>query len=141
MTSLQVRDYESTEWKYVQHIPGAIIVNAGETMKWWTGDYFKAAIHRVFQPPEDQQGRDRCSVFYFCVPNDDVVINTLLDRSPVLRDAGVAMAHEPGKAPTSKEWSNGRIAITGRNAVFDKTGDSTTVVAEKVGTVTTHWFK
>ncbi|KAL7893032.1 Clavaminate synthase-like protein [Trichoderma sp. SZMC 28014] len=141
MASLQVRDYQSTEWKFVKHIPGAIIVNAGETMMWWTGNYFKAAIHRVFQPPQDQRGRERCSVFYFCVPNDEIVINTLLEQSPVLRDAGVEMAHELDKAPTSKEWSNGRIAITGRNAVWDKKGEDQNVTEEKVGSVTTRWFR
>lgn len=141
MSSLQVRDYDSDEWKYVKHIPGAIIVNAGETMLWMTGNYFKAAIHRVWEPPIDQQGHDRCSVFYFCVPNDDVVINTLLDQSPVLREAGVTMAHEPENAPTSKEWSNGRIKITGRNAIWDKSGKDESVVVEKVGKVTTKWFR
>lgn len=78
MTSLQVRDYDdSSEWKYVKHIPGAMIVNAGEVMLWCTGNYFKAAIHRVHEPPQDQKGHNCCSVLYFCVPNDKTVINTL----------------------------------------------------------------
>jgi isopenicillin N synthase-like dioxygenase len=110
-------------------------------MLWWTGDYFKAAIHRVFQPPQDQRGHNRSGVFYFCVPNDDVVINTLLEESPVLREAGVKMSHEPENAPTSKEWSNGRIKITGRNAVWDKTNKGENVTIEKVGKVTTRWFR
>ena len=142
MASLQVRDYDNnSEWKYVAHVPGSIIVNAGEVMLWWTGDYFKAAIHRVVQPPIDQQGHDRCSVFYFCLPNDNMVINTLLDQSPVLREAGVKMAHEEENAPTSKEWANGRIAITGRNAVFEKAKNGENAVVEKVGKVTTKWFR
>jgi isopenicillin N synthase-like dioxygenase len=141
MSSLQVRDYDSDEWKYVKHVPGAVVVNAGEIMLWWTGNYFKAAIHRVVEPPEDQRGHNRSSVFYFCVPNDDVVINTLLDQSPVLREAGVQMAHEPENAPTSKEWSNGRIKITGRNAVWDKKGQTEKVTVEQVGKVTTKWFR
>ena len=140
MASLQVRDYDdNAEWKYVKHVPGAMIVNAGEVMLWWTGDYFKAAIHRVSQPPVDQRGHNRSSVFYFCIPNDEVVINTLLDESPVLRDAGVKMAHKPEDAPTSKEWTNGRIKITGRNAKFDQ--DNGKVAVEKVGKVTTKWFR
>ncbi|KAJ5605359.1 hypothetical protein N7510_010513 [Penicillium lagena] len=141
MSSLQVRDYDNnSEWRYVEYTPGAIIVNAGEVMLWWTGDYFKAAIHRVFEPPSDQRGHNRCGVFYFCVPNDEIVINTLLDESPVLREAGVKMAHNPKDAPTSKEWSNGRIKITGRNAVWDKKGDEK-VTTEKVGKVVTKWFR
>lgn len=142
MASLQVRDYDdNSEWKYVEHLPGAIIVNAGEVMLWWTGNYFKAAIHRVVEPPVDQRGYNRSSVFYFCVPNDDVVINTLLEESPVLREAGVQMAHEPQNAPTSKEWSNGRIKVTGRSAAWKQSNPGENTVVEKVGKVTTKWFR
>lgn len=35
--------------------------------------------------------------------NDDVVINTLLNQSLVLREAGVEMAQKPKDVPTSKE--------------------------------------
>jgi isopenicillin N synthase-like dioxygenase len=110
---------------------------------WWTGDYFKAAIHRVVEPPADQTGHNISSVFYFCVPNDEVVINTLLEESPVLREAGIKMAHEPDNAPTSKEWSNGRIEITGRNNEWkDDLGTNFgNFVIEKVGKVTTRWFR
>ena len=140
MASLQVRDYDdNAEWKFVRHVPGAMIVNAGEVMLWWTGDYFKAAIHRVSEPPAEQKGHNRSSVFYFCLPNDDVVINTLLDESSVLREAGVKMAHKPEDAPTSKGWANGRIKITGRSAVFDQ--DNGKMAVERVGNVTTKWYR
>jgi isopenicillin N synthase-like dioxygenase len=141
MTSLQVRDYEDdAQWRYIRHVPGAIIVNAGEPMMWWTGDYFKAAVHRVVQPPRDQRGHDRSSTFYFVVPNDDVVINTLLDESPVLRKAGVEKWFEDGKAPTSKEWVNNRVRVTGRKTLFTK-GDGKNSEQEKIGNVTTTWFR
>lgn len=141
MSTLQVRDYDDdSEWKFVKHVPGGLIVNLGEIFLWWTGNYFKAAIHRVVEPPSDQRGHDRSSVFYFAVPNDQVVINTLLEESPILREAGVEMAHLPENAPTSKEWSNGRISITGRNAVF-KGKETQAVVEEKVGKVSTKWFQ
>lgn len=141
MSTLQVRDYEDdAQWKYIQHIPGAIIVNAGEPMMWWTGNYFKAAVHRVIQPPDDQRGHNRSSVFYFVVPNDDVVINTLLDQSPVLQKAGVKKWFEDGKAPTSKEWVNNRIKVTGQKNFFEN-GETKNSVQEKIGNVTTTWFR
>jgi isopenicillin N synthase-like dioxygenase len=60
MSTLQICDYDDdSKWKYVKHIPGALIVNLGETFLWWTGNYFKAAIHRVVEPPKDQRGHDR----------------------------------------------------------------------------------
>lgn len=108
-------------------------------MQWFTGGYFKAAIHRVTEPPKDQRGHDRSSVFYFSVPNDDVVINTILDSSPVLRKAGVKMSHKPEDAPTSNEWVTERVKITGKNQDFDGKGGNT--IVEKVGKVTTKWFR
>lgn len=140
MTSLQVRDFETNEWKFIAHKPGAIVVNGGEVLQWWTGNYYKSAIHRVFQPPVDQRGYNRCSVFYFVLPNDDVVINTLLDESSVLREAGVEMAHKTEDAPTSKAWCNGRIRVTGRSAVWEKKEGAGDVV-EKIGGVTTKWYE
>lgn len=140
MASLQVRSFEDDKWRYVKHIPGAMVINCGEVMMWWTGDYYKSAIHRVMQPPADQKGYNRCSTFYFVLPNDEVVINTLLDESPVLREAGVKMAFEPGQAPTSKEWANGRIKITGNKPKLDNNTKGNTVV-EQVGKVTTKWYR
>ncbi|KAL6251292.1 hypothetical protein RBB50_001500 [Rhinocladiella similis] len=141
MTSLQVRSYEdNAQWKYIRHIPGAIIVNAGEPMMWWTGNYFKAAVHRVVQPPEDQRNNDRSGVFYFVVPNDDVKINTLLEESPVLRRANVQQWFEDGKAPTSKEWVNNRVRVTGQKAFF-KSPSGKNSEKEQIGNVTTTWYR
>lgn len=140
MTTLQVRDYEDdSRWRYVRHIPGAMIVNAGEMMKWWTGDYFKAAVHRVVAPPADQEGHDRSGVFYFAVPNDDIIVNTLLEESAVLRNAGIKRWFEDGKAPTSKEWVNSRVRATGQKTLF-KTGEAQKSEQERIGKVTTTWY-
>jgi len=45
MASLQVRQSDGT-WRWVRHVPGAIVVNAGEMMQFWTGGYYKATVHR-----------------------------------------------------------------------------------------------
>lgn len=141
MSSLQVRNYtDDAQWKYVKHIPGAIIVNAGEIMMWWTGDYFKAAVHRVIEPPPDQRGYDRSGFFYFVVPNDDVVINTLVEESPVLRKAGVKKWFKEGEAPTSKGWCNARIRATGQKTLFTD-GNAKNSEKEKIGGVTTTWYR
>ena len=116
-----------------------MVINAGEIMQWFTGGYFKAAIHRVIEPPSDQKNHDRCSIFYFAMPNKDVVINTLLEESPVLRRAGVQMAHNPEDAPTCQEWCTGRVKITGTGDKFK--GEDGNVTVEKVGKVTTTWYR
>ncbi|CAL5875253.1 uncharacterized protein PFLUO_LOCUS9557 [Penicillium psychrofluorescens] len=141
MASLQVRDYEDdAQWKYVRHVSGAIIVNAGEIMMWWTGNYFKAAVHRVIQPPSDQRGHNRSGFFYFAVPNDDVVINTLLEESPVLRAHVKQKWFPDGEAPTSKEWCNNRIRVTGQKALFQNQ-DAKSTEKQKIGTVMTTWYR
>ena len=137
MSALQILE-DDGEWRFVRHVPGGMIVNCGEIMSWWTGDYFRAAIHRVSQPPVDQRGHDRAGIFYFAVPNDEVVINTVLDQSPVLREAGVKMKYAPGEAPTSKDWVNGRIKMTGQSKVLDEKYKG--VREEKVGNATTRWY-
>ncbi|KFZ15698.1 hypothetical protein V502_05441 [Pseudogymnoascus sp. VKM F-4520 (FW-2644)] len=141
MSSLQVRNYtDDAQWKYVKHIPGAMIVNAGEIMMWWTGDYFKAAVHRVIEPPQDQRGFDRSGFFYFVVPNDDVVINTLLEESPVLRKAGINKWFKDDEAPTSKGWCNARIRATGQKTLFANTVAKNSE-QEMIGGVTTTWYR
>lgn len=108
MSSLQLMNHSTKEWQWVKHIPGGIVVNAGEMFEWLTGGYYKATIHRVCQPPADQRNQDRCGAFYFVVPNDDVKINTLLDESSVLRAAGVERKFEPGTEPTSESYRSAR---------------------------------
>ena len=141
MATLQVRDYhDEAQWKYVPHIPGAIIVNAGEPMMWWTGDYFKAAVHRVVEPPADQRNHERSSVFYFTVPNDEVVINTLLEESPVLRRNAVKKWFKDADAPTSSTWVHNRIKANLQKHVAAKAGNGKTM-SQQIGTVTTTWYQ
>jgi isopenicillin N synthase-like dioxygenase len=138
MVSLQLMDHKSAEWKWVEYIPGAIVVNAGEMMEWWTGGFYKATIHRVCQPPEDQRNQDRCGLFYFVVPNDKVEINTLLDESPVLRAAGVPRRFEVGEQPTSEMYRKARIQAYGTSKVF--AGKGSGVQQEMVGGIETNHY-
>ena len=120
MASLQLMDHFSRKWRYVPYVPGGIVVNAGEFMEWWTGGYYKATIHRVFQPPADQRNQDRCGIFYFLVPNEGVPVNTLLEESSVLREAGVEMKFDKGEEPLSEHYVRARIGAYGTTAVFSK---------------------
>ena len=45
MASLQIRQGDGT-WRWAKHHEGAIVVNAGEMMQFWTGGYYKATVHR-----------------------------------------------------------------------------------------------
>lgn len=135
MASLQVR--EDGEWKYVKHVPGAMIVNAGQFMSMMTGDYFKAAIHRVAAPPADQRNHTRCGVFYFVVPNGEERMATLM-HSPVLQRAGVTN-FEP--VVTSNGYSTARIKLVGKSSIHAKAADAKNNVDEMVGGVKTTWYR
>lgn len=115
MASLQVRRESDQKWQYVKHVPGAMIVNAGQFMSWFTGDFFKAAIHRVNAPPKDQRNYERCGVFYFVVPNDDVVCGTQM-QSPVLQRNGIKPRPD-NEVTTSKVYSQARIKNVGKTPV------------------------
>ncbi|KAH6995424.1 Clavaminate synthase-like protein [Ilyonectria destructans] len=138
MASLQLKDHFSGKWRWVPYVPGAIVINAGEMMEWWTGGYYKATIHRVCQPPEDQRNQDRCGLFYFVVPNEQVKINTLLEESPVLRDAGVDRRFEPGTEPTSAMYRAARIGAYGTSNLFQNKGSG--VQEEFVGGIKTKHY-
>jgi len=107
MCSLQVRREQDGQWQFVKHLPGGMVVNAGQFMDWLTGGFFKAAIHRVAAPPNDQRNHERCGVFYFVVPNDDVFVETQM-QSPVLQRAGIE-PRPKDQCTTSKVYSQARI--------------------------------
>ncbi len=83
-------------------------------MEFISGGFYKATIHRVVQPPEDQRGYTRLGVFYFCNPDNDVVLETVAD-SPVLEKLGIKRNFIDGKAPTAGTWLKGRIAAYGKS--------------------------
>ena len=57
-------------------------------MEFLSGGYYKATIHRVVQPPDDQRGYQRVGLFYLTMPDDDVLLAP--DRkSPVLQKQSV----------------------------------------------------
>ncbi|VEU23109.1 DEKNAAC104107 [Brettanomyces naardenensis] len=91
--SLQIRDHDTNQWKYVTHTPGALIVNIGDMFSQISGGYFKSSIHRVVTAPEDQRQYDRNTALYFCNPvpttylDPDAVHSPKLDRLGYKRDA------------------------------------------------------
>ncbi|KAF5026938.1 hypothetical protein F66182_968 [Fusarium sp. NRRL 66182] len=51
-------------------IDGTIVVNAGDLLARWSNDSIKSTIHRVVEPPTDQDVHPpRYSIAYFCNPN------------------------------------------------------------------------
>lgn len=78
-----------------------------------TGGYYKANIHRVVQPPEDQRGYNRLGLFYFTLPEDNVLLVPNMDSS-VLQRAGVKTSFGDADAPTMGQWRKGRASRYGQ---------------------------
>ncbi|PIL28651.1 hypothetical protein GSI_08693 [Ganoderma sinense ZZ0214-1] len=106
------------KWRYVKYIPNSVIVNAGDAMEMLSGGYYKAAIHRVFQPPRDQHGYTRLSLFYFAYADDDVRL-VPFKVSPVLQRVGITRKCVDEDAPTMRAWRSIRASTYG-NSVTER---------------------
>ena len=89
------------------------MVIAGDALEFLTGGYYKGAIHRVVQPPPDQQQYTRLGIFYFAKPDDDTKLIPMR-LSPVLQRVGINPRCEDGVAPTMEQWRKGRTSGYGQ---------------------------
>lgn len=85
IAALQVRDYDTGEWRYVAHKENALVVNVGDALKFITGEYFVSSIHRVMAPPKDQEDYNRLNLIYFCDPKLSTVVDPRHLNSPKLQ--------------------------------------------------------
>ncbi|KAI0752451.1 Clavaminate synthase-like protein [Daedaleopsis nitida] len=111
VTALQIMSPDG-KWRYVKHIPNGIIVNAGDGMEMLSGGYYKATIHRVVQPPQDQRGYTRLGLLYFAYADDDVKLVPCAE-SPVLQRVGIVRQCADEDAPTMREWRVARTKVYG----------------------------
>eukprot|EP00811_Abedinium_folium_P028246 NODE_4355_length_1902_cov_4.714930.p2 GENE.NODE_4355_length_1902_cov_4.714930~~NODE_4355_length_1902_cov_4.714930.p2 ORF type:complete len:261 (+),score=43.12 NODE_4355_length_1902_cov_4.714930:467-1249(+) len=67
---LHVLNVKDARWVHAVPIPGAFVVNIGDMLSRWTGQQFKATVHRVvtIAPTE------RFSVPYYLAPSLDTII-------------------------------------------------------------------
>ncbi|KAG0703539.1 Clavaminate synthase-like protein [Suillus ampliporus] len=106
VTALQIQTREG-EWRWIRHMENALVVNAGDTMDFLSGGYYKGTIHRVVQPPVDQRNYTRLGIFYFAMPDDDVKL-VPMDASPVLQRVGIQRRCDDSEAPTMEQWRKAR---------------------------------
>ncbi|KAF7305253.1 Flavonol synthase/flavanone 3-hydroxylase [Mycena chlorophos] len=125
------------QWRWVKHIENAVVINAGDAMEFLSGGYYKGTIHRVVQPPKDQQHLTRSGVFYFVMPDDAVKLAPLA-HSPVLQRVGIERRVPDDEAPTMEEWRRGRTSAYGQSELTAEDGRK--VEAEVInGVVVKHY--
>lgn len=122
MVSLQIRDYKTKKWGYVNHVPNALVVNIGDAVEFITGGYFRSTIHRVVNPPESQQNGIRQSTIYFCKPSWNSYIDPEDLKSPRLERLGV---HSPPdwERITYEQWDVEKGRLFGKSKINDKPGE------------------
>ncbi|KAG1747855.1 Clavaminate synthase-like protein [Suillus paluster] len=111
VAALQIQTREG-EWRWIRHMENALVVNVGDAMDFLSGGYYKGTIHRVVQPPVDQQNHTRLGVFYFSMANDDVKLMPMVE-SPVLQRVGIQRRCDDSQAPTMEQWGKARTMAYG----------------------------
>ncbi|CAD0195610.1 unnamed protein product [Chrysodeixis includens] len=80
---LEVKLNGSDKWQKVGHLPGAILVQAGELLASWTTNVLPALVHRVVVPSGAYaRARGRHCVAFFCHPDNEAVLPPLPLRAP-----------------------------------------------------------
>ncbi|RSH86304.1 uncharacterized protein EHS24_004546 [Apiotrichum porosum] len=126
ITALQILA-KNDEWKYVRHVPGAVVVNTADALEFLSGGVFKATRHRVVRPPLDQADLIRYILIHFARTRRDLPLNPIWE-SPVVKAAGTNPFQDRidagGKAPTQDEWLRERIRRTGNSYAPSNKGGS-----------------
>lgn len=81
-------------------------------MELLSAGFYKATIHRVFQPPEDQRAYTRLGVVYFAFPDESVKLLPVTG-SPILHSVGINECFDAENAPTVGSLRKGRTASYG----------------------------
>ena len=105
-------------------------------MEFLSGGYYRATIHRVVQPPQDQRGYTRLGAFYFGMTDDAIKLIPYAE-SPVLQRHGIHRRFKDEDAPFAREYGSGRIKAYGKSKL---TKTDSGVEQEMIGKVlVTHY--
>ncbi|KAJ9603847.1 hypothetical protein H2200_011368 [Cladophialophora chaetospira] len=122
IAGLQVRPPKYTgpikddeKWLDAPVIPGAVLINIGETMSFFSGGLMKSTLHRVARSPlAEDQGKDRFSMAYFCHPNMDTLLEVLQGlegkKGVQAREAPISCV-TGRKVRTVKDWIEHRHSM------------------------------
>ncbi|KAG0149149.1 hypothetical protein CROQUDRAFT_653968 [Cronartium quercuum f. sp. fusiforme G11] len=108
-------DNKQQVWKDVAVQPGAILVNIGDALEFWTGGQLKSTIHRVIQPthPKDPNP-SRFSIAYFCQPDPNAILSDVLrlDTDQLTKSRLESKGISLSETLTSREHLARRHAVT-----------------------------
>lgn len=86
-------------------LPGHCIVNLGDALVKFSDGRVRSNVHRVVAPPGEQGEVTRYSLVYFCRPEDEVVLESLVECGCGEGDGGAMEGKDgDGERVTAKEW-------------------------------------
>lgn len=65
------------KWLAAPAIPGAVLINIGDSLQRWSNDVFRSTQHRVALPQADKVDKSRYSIAFFCQPDAHANITCL----------------------------------------------------------------
>ncbi|EJD35382.1 Clavaminate synthase-like protein [Auricularia subglabra TFB-10046 SS5] len=130
VSALQILAKDGT-WRWVRHVPNGLVINAGDALEFLSGGFYKATIHRVVQPPEDQRKQTRLGLFYFCSTDDNVRLEPLVANPEYEKRFEVA--------PTMEQWRKGVTRAYGRTKLI-KQDESGRIEKETIAGVLVRHF-
>ncbi|ORY26774.1 hypothetical protein BCR39DRAFT_594660 [Naematelia encephala] len=79
------------KWRYVKYNPGALLINLGEVLEVLSAGHFKATLHRVVLPPDDQLEAERLSLILFQAVKSDLTLQPI-EEAPLIQREGEVLA-------------------------------------------------
>ncbi|RFU28616.1 hypothetical protein B7463_g7729, partial [Scytalidium lignicola] len=114
---------DGEEWLDAPIIPGAALVNIGETMTFLSGGLMKSTLHRVARSPRtEDQGKERYSCVYFCHANEDTKLEMVEGLKGGVRKKPPISCVTGKRVETVKDWIQHRhsrgtaLAMAGKAA-------------------------
>lgn len=108
---------DGSQWKYVRPLEGCCVVNLGDALVKFSRGVLRSNIHRVVNPPGEQEGETRFSLVYFARPEDDVILKAL-EGSEIIDQR--KRQGEDEKEITAKEWILRRALSRRTGGDFEK---------------------
>jgi isopenicillin N synthase-like dioxygenase len=80
------------QWIPIPNVPGALVINIGDCLQFWSGGQLRSTRHRVTLPsprPDGEEGPlypERYSIAYFVSPNYDAVLHRVKETEATTSD-------------------------------------------------------
>ena len=77
---LQVLQHNKV-WQDVPYLEGAIVVNIGDALEFWTAGVLRSTVHRVVFPRSQVESGSRFSIPFFVQPDSQVLLKPLVGKA------------------------------------------------------------